>query len=145
MAQSGVGARVAFIWLRSDLMLFIPARWPACYASRTAHPGRRATARVEKSDERSEPLLAQRRARCRQQKLRDASQRLVCAGTPYRGFRRELRCLAPGPSGLVAQPLAVPAYTVDQILRQFICRSTALDLHVTGDTHETADRIINLV
>ena len=44
----------------------------------------------------------------------------------------------------VARPLAVPAYTVDQILRQIIARCTALDLKVSRDSHETVGRIIEL-
>lgn len=57
---------------------------------------------------------------------------------------RFLRLLRTSLRKHVAKPLAVPAYTVDQILLQLISRSTALDLRVTRDAHETTYRIINL-
>ena len=57
---------------------------------------------------------------------------------------RFLRLLRSSVRSQVAQPLAVPAYTVDQILRQIISRCSALDLKVTRDGDETAARIIEL-
>jgi hypothetical protein len=45
----------------------------------------------------------------------------------------------------IARPLGVPAYTVDQILRQLTARARALDLRVTGDTGETVAALSDLV
>ncbi len=45
----------------------------------------------------------------------------------------------------IARPLGVPAYTVDQILRQLMARARALDLRVTGDTAETVAALADLV
>ena len=45
----------------------------------------------------------------------------------------------------IARPLGVPAYTVDQILRQLIARARALDLRVTGDTDEAVAALSDLV
>ena len=45
----------------------------------------------------------------------------------------------------IARPLGVPAYTVDQILRQLMARARALDLRVTGDTADTVAALADLV
>lgn len=45
----------------------------------------------------------------------------------------------------VAQPLGVPAYTVDQVLRQLIRRARALDLRHARPTEETVEDVVQLV
>jgi hypothetical protein len=45
----------------------------------------------------------------------------------------------------LARPLGVPAYTVDQVLRQLIHRARALNLKHARSTSETINDVVNLV
>ena len=45
----------------------------------------------------------------------------------------------------VARPLGVPAYAVDQVLRQLIQRARALDLQHTCSTNDTIEALVSLV
>ena len=45
----------------------------------------------------------------------------------------------------LARPLGVPAYTVDQVLRQLIQRARALDLKHARPTSCTIDEVVKLV
>jgi len=45
----------------------------------------------------------------------------------------------------VARPLGVPAYAVDQVLRQLIQRARALDLRHTRSTNATIKDLVRLV
>jgi hypothetical protein len=58
---------------------------------------------------------------------------------------RFLRSLRGTIRGRASEPLGVPAYVVDQVLRQFIRRAQALDLRVTRPRNEVIEVLIKLV
>lgn len=58
------------------------------------------------------------------------------------GFLRSVRGIV---RRRASEPLGVPAYVVDQVLRQFARRARALDLRVTRPTEDTVEALVKLV
>jgi hypothetical protein len=74
----------------------------------------------------------------RPQGLRQDKRNFPSAGSILRTIRTPLR-------KELARPLGVPAYTVDQVLRQLIHRARALNLKHARSTPDTIDDVVRLV
>ncbi len=85
-------------------------------------------------------------------KLDDELKRIFASPRQARGAGRRtssatslLRTIRSPVRKEVARPLGVPAYTVEQVLRQVIQRTRALDLKYAGPVEETVNEVVKLV